>query len=63
MNYFKNVSGVKYEGPDSNNPLAFKYYNPEEMINGKKWKIFSVLQYRTGIRSLRKAQILSEMEQ
>ncbi|MCM3092761.1 MULTISPECIES: xylose isomerase [unclassified Cytobacillus] len=36
MNYFENVSGVKYEGPDSTNPLSFKYYNPEEMINGKK---------------------------
>ncbi|MDF2036673.1 xylose isomerase [Cytobacillus oceanisediminis] len=36
MNYFSNVSRVKYEGPDSNNPLAFKYYNPEEMINGRK---------------------------
>ncbi|MCU1806106.1 xylose isomerase [Cytobacillus firmus] len=40
MNYFNNVSGVKYEGPDSNNPLAFKYYNPEEMINGKKMEDF-----------------------
>ncbi|MGY6211103.1 xylose isomerase [Cytobacillus firmus] len=40
MNYFKNVSGVIYEGPDSNNPLAFKYYNPEEMINGKKMEDF-----------------------
>ncbi|URT68814.1 xylose isomerase [Cytobacillus firmus] len=40
MNYFKNVSGVKYEGPDSNNPLAFKYYDPEEMINGKKMEDF-----------------------
>ncbi|WP_226618074.1 xylose isomerase [Cytobacillus firmus] len=40
MNYFKNVSGVKYEGPDSNNPLAFKYYNPKEMINGKKMEDF-----------------------
>ncbi|MCM3708386.1 MULTISPECIES: xylose isomerase [Cytobacillus] len=36
MNYFENVRGVKYEGPDSTNPLSFKYYNPEEMINGKK---------------------------
>lgn len=40
MNYFKNVTGVKYEGPDSNNPLAFKYYNPKEMINGKKMEDF-----------------------
>lgn len=38
--YFKNVNGVKYEGPDSNNPLAFKYYNPEEMINGRKMEDF-----------------------
>lgn len=40
MNYFKNVSGVKYEGPDSTNPLAFKYYNPEEIINGRKMEDF-----------------------
>jgi xylose isomerase len=36
MSNFKNVSHVKYEGPSSSNPLAFKYYNPEETINGKK---------------------------
>ncbi|MBX9974745.1 xylose isomerase [Cytobacillus firmus] len=36
MNYFNNVNQVKYEGPDSNNPLAYKYYNPEETINGRK---------------------------
>ena len=35
MTYFSNVNQIKYEGADSNNPLAFKYYNPEEMINGK----------------------------
>ena len=33
--YFKNVKEVKYEGPESDNPLAFKYYNPEEVV-GKK---------------------------
>jgi xylose isomerase len=33
--YFKNVSTIKYEGPKSDNPLAFKYYNPDEVIGGK----------------------------
>lgn len=35
MVYFKDMSNIKYEGPQSNNGLAFKYYNPEEVINGK----------------------------
>ena len=33
--YFKNVSTIKYEGPKSDNPLAFKYYKPDEVIGGK----------------------------
>ena len=28
-------SKVEYEGPDSKNPLAFKHYNPEEVIHGR----------------------------
>lgn len=36
--YFKNVSKIKYEGPKSDNPFAFKYYNPEEVIDGKTLK-------------------------
>ena len=34
--YFPGVSKIKYEGPDSKNPLAFKHYNPDEVILGKK---------------------------
>ncbi len=33
--YFPEVKNVKYEGPDSKNPLAFKHYNPGETIMGK----------------------------
>lgn len=33
--YFPEVKGIKYEGPDSKNPLAFKYYNSQEIIFGK----------------------------
>ncbi|WP_068674174.1 xylose isomerase [Oceanobacillus sp. Castelsardo] len=35
MTYFNNISNIKYEGPKSNNPLAFKFYNPEEKVGGK----------------------------
>jgi xylose isomerase len=33
--YFKGIGKIAYEGAGSNNPLAFKFYNPEEVIDGK----------------------------
>ena len=33
--YFTGISRIRYEGPDSDNPLAFKYYNPKRKV-GKK---------------------------
>ncbi|MFW6062178.1 MAG: xylose isomerase [Planctomycetota bacterium] len=33
--YFPGVEKIRYEGPDSKNPLAFKHYNPEEVVEGK----------------------------
>lgn len=36
--YFKNISKIKYEGKCSDNPFAFKYYNPDEVIGGKTMK-------------------------
>ena len=33
--YFPEVKSVKFEGPDSKNPLAFKHYNPTEKVLGK----------------------------
>lgn len=35
MSYFTNINKIGYEGPRSSNPLAFKFYNPEEKIGGK----------------------------
>jgi len=32
---FPNIPVIRYEGPDSKNPLAFKWYNPDELIEGK----------------------------
>lgn len=36
--FFKGIDKIKYEGPKSDNPLAFRYYNPDEMVAGKKMK-------------------------
>ena len=33
--YFKGIEQVKYEGPDSKNPLAFKYYNSQQVVGQK----------------------------
>ncbi len=33
--YFKGINDIKFEGKDSDNPLAFKYYNPEQIVAGK----------------------------
>lgn len=34
--FFKDIGKVKYEGPESTNPLAFRHYNPDEMLLGKR---------------------------
>lgn len=36
--FFKEVGKIQYEGKDSTNPLAFKYYNPDEVVGGKTMK-------------------------
>ncbi|AEX52443.1 xylose isomerase [Rahnella aquatilis] len=33
--YFDKLDAVRYEGANSTNPLAFRHYNPEEVILGK----------------------------
>ncbi|MFC5651875.1 xylose isomerase [Paenibacillus solisilvae] len=35
MTYFKNIGKIVYEGKGSDNPLAFKHYNPKEVVLGK----------------------------
>jgi xylose isomerase len=47
---FPNISKIQYEGPKSKNPLAFKWYNPDEIIEGKSMKDhlrFSVTYWHT----------------
>ena len=33
--YFKAIDPIKFEGKESDNPLAFKYYNPSQIVAGK----------------------------
>ena len=36
--FFPSISKIRYEGPESLNPLAFKYYQPDELVMGKKMR-------------------------
>ncbi|MBL1435736.1 MAG: xylose isomerase [Rhodobacteraceae bacterium] len=34
--FFEGIPKIKYEGEDSRNPLAFRHYNPDEVVLGKR---------------------------
>lgn len=36
--YFKGIENIKFEGKESDNPLAFKYYNPDQVVAGKSMR-------------------------
>ena len=38
IEYYKGIGDIKFEGSDSNNPFAFKYYDPEKIVAGKALK-------------------------
>jgi xylose isomerase len=48
--YFPGVGKIKFEGKESRNPLAFRYYDPEKEVMGKKmkdWLKFSMAWWHT----------------
>ena len=48
--YFPSVEKIKFEGKESKNPLAFRYYNAEQVVYGKKmkdWFRFSMAWWHT----------------
>jgi len=50
MNAFPEVTTIPYEGPKSKNPLAFKHYNADELVEGKTMRDhlrFSVTYWHT----------------
>ncbi|MBO7584654.1 MAG: xylose isomerase, partial [Bacteroidales bacterium] len=36
--FFPGIGKIKFEGVNSKNPLSFRYYDPEKVVNGKKMK-------------------------
>lgn len=36
--YFKGIDKIRYEGPESDNPLAFTYYDEKKVVAGKPMK-------------------------
>ncbi|HET9931967.1 MAG TPA: xylose isomerase [Polyangiaceae bacterium] len=36
MSFFPGIERIRYEGPESKNPLAFRYYDPDRIVLGKK---------------------------
>jgi xylose isomerase len=54
--FFKDIKKIEFEGSKSKNPLAFKYYNPDEVVEGKSMKDhlrFSVVYWHTFRNSLK----------
>ena len=50
MTAFPKVTKIRFEGPKSKNPLAFKHYNPDERVEGKRMEDhfrFSVVYWHT----------------
>lgn len=36
--YFKGIGQIKFEGPESDNPLAYRYYDEKRVVGGKTMK-------------------------
>ena len=50
MPAFPEIDRIRYEGPDSRNPLAFRFYDEEELVEGQSMKQhlrFSVVYWHT----------------
>ena len=50
MSAFPDVPVIQFEGPQSDNPLAFRWYNPEEVVEGKTMREhlrFSIVYWHT----------------
>ncbi len=50
MSAFPDIPTIQYEGPSSDNPFAFRWYNPDEVVEGKTMKDhfrFSIVYWHT----------------
>lgn len=58
--FFKGIGKILYEGTESDNPFAFRWYNPDYIIRAKAWRSISSLLVLTGILSMLMGVILLE---
>lgn len=56
--YFKGIGQIKFEGPDSRNPLAFKWYDENKVVAGKTLKDHLRFAVATGIPSAEQEKTL-----
>ena len=50
MSYFPEIDKIAYEGPGTDNPFAFRHYNPDEIVEGQSMRDllrFSVCYWHT----------------
>jgi xylose isomerase len=52
--YFKGIGQIKYEGPETGNPLAYRWYDAGKTVAGKTMKQWG--------RSLRRAHAYPSLE-
>ena len=49
-NYFPTIGKIQFEGSESKNPMAFRFYDAEKVVMGKKlkdWLKFSMAWWHT----------------
>ena len=61
--YFPGIDNIKYEGPGTENHLAFRYYDEDYEIAGKTMKDHFRFAMATGIACVMPGPILLDREQ
>ena len=49
--FFKGIEPVPFKGPDSDDPMAFRFYEPDRMVLGKRWRTTCAWRSPTGTPS------------
>ena len=59
--FFPEVPKIRYEGPASTNPLSFRHYNPDEVVEGRTMKeAAAILNVATRTVAFHKYRIMEE---
>ena len=61
--YFPGIGKIKFEGVESKNPMAFRYYDPEKVVMGKKmkdWLKFSMAWWHTLVQKVATSSVVEQ---